>query len=162
MQTYVCFEMIGKQWCASSCMVLLHSSQWKLDETHIHAYVFLYKCTHNPVLRREMFCWLIFFETHIAERDLQRNPKRRHSPTLNKNVMSCSVASMQYSPSFAMPSSRGGRSEAQQNPPRCACHSCYGVSSASCKATLLHIHCTTSCTLPVKLWLKPHLKSQLT
>ena len=56
-----------------------------------------------------------FFETHIAERDLERNPKRRHSPTLNKNVMSCSVASIQYSPSFAMPSSRGGRSEAQQN-----------------------------------------------
>jgi len=38
-----------------------------------------------------------------------------------------------------------------------------GVSGGcACKATLLHIHCTTSCTLPVKLWLKPHLKSQLT
>ena len=38
-----------------------------------------------------------------------------------------------------------------------------GVSGrCACKATLLHIHCTTSCTLPVKLWLKPHLKSQLT
>ena len=57
-----------------------------------------------------------FFETHIAERDLERNPKRRHSPTLNKNVMSCSVACIRYSPSFAMPSSRGGRSEAQQIP----------------------------------------------
>ena len=38
-----------------------------------------------------------------------------------------------------------------------------GVSGrCACKASLLHIHCTTSCTLPVKLWLKPHLKSQLT
>ena len=38
-----------------------------------------------------------------------------------------------------------------------------GVSGrCACKASLLHIHCTTSCTLPVKLWLKPHLKRQLT
>ena len=38
-----------------------------------------------------------------------------------------------------------------------------GVSGGcACKASLLHIHCTTSCTLPVKLWLKPHLKRQLT
>ena len=49
---------------------------------------------------------------------LGRSPNRRHSPTLNKNVMSCSVACIRYSPSFAMPSSRGGRSEAQQNAPR--------------------------------------------
>ena len=51
-----------KQWCASSCTVLLNSSRWERDETHIHAYVFLYKCTHNPILRREMFCSLVFWK----------------------------------------------------------------------------------------------------
>ena len=32
------------------------------------------------------------------------------------------------------------------------------VGSLCMQSHLLHIHCTTSCTLPVKLLLKPHLK----
>ena len=55
-----------------------------------------------------------FSQSSLENRGLGRSPNRRHSPTLNKNVMSCSVACIRYSPSFAMPSSRGGRSEAQQ------------------------------------------------
>ena len=77
----------------------------------------------------------------MEKRGLGRSPNRRHSPMLNKNVMSCSVACIRYSPSFAMPSSRGGRSEAQQNPPRCACHSCWAC----------WVRCTITSTSSVQL-----------
>ena len=54
--------------------------------------------------------------------------------------MSCSVACIRYSPSFAMPSSRGGRSEAQQmrrgraQPwPWTACQTTHNVVPMTCK-----------------------------
>ena len=44
--------------------------------------------------------------------------KSAAQPNARKSAMSCSVPRIRYPPSIAMPHSRGGRSEAQQNAPR--------------------------------------------
>ena len=61
-------------------------------------------------------------------------------PNAKKNAMSYSVPCIRYSLALAMPSSRGGRSEAQQNAPRqgavlpsTACQTSHNVVPTSCQ-----------------------------